>query len=333
MSAPDCFRTITSPVGRFTFHYETRNCWYTPHDRSPEWSAPLYAQIALTERCSANCAYCYARDPEGAGAEWDFGTLEATLGVLEAWGTFGVAYGGGDPLEYAHLEEALAAARKRRLATSVTVNSAIVASMPSKIAALRKAARIADEIRLSVNSVMHVPSFAMCKKETAPKMRTGRSRRGAPETPFVGANVLVTRGLDVEALALALYEAGCRDYLFNAFAPAGAGRRVPWLEPDKETLLAAGAAIAALLKAKCAVKVSGRFARKLAEAGAGEAELVIPLADQAGAGSIVAIDARMRVGLSSLADASEKIEVKSPEKIPGAWKALVARACGRSSPT
>ena len=67
--------------------------------------------IELTDRCSKACAFCYAgARPEG-GRAWDPDRVVALVRDCARHGTRAVSFGGGEPLEYPHLFDVLAATR------------------------------------------------------------------------------------------------------------------------------------------------------------------------------------------------------------------------------
>lgn len=67
------------------------------------WSpAPRQVSIALTNACDLSCAYCYAPKHH---ARLDPERLSAWMLELDAGGTLGVGFGGGEPTLYRHLAE------------------------------------------------------------------------------------------------------------------------------------------------------------------------------------------------------------------------------------
>lgn len=64
--------------------------------------APKYVSIALTNLCNLKCSHCYA--PKNS-ASLDFESLKVWLRALDANGTLGVGFGGGEPFLYANIRE------------------------------------------------------------------------------------------------------------------------------------------------------------------------------------------------------------------------------------
>lgn len=85
------------------------------------WSrAPRHVSIALTNRCDLSCAHCYA--PKSRG-ELPYDTLTRWLTELDANGTLGVGFGGGEPTLYRRFSELCRhAARKTSLSVTFTTH-------------------------------------------------------------------------------------------------------------------------------------------------------------------------------------------------------------------
>ena len=67
------------------------------------WSrAPRHVSIALTNRCDLACAHCFA--PKSRD-ELPYDTLTRWLSELDANGTLGVGFGGGEPTLYRRFSE------------------------------------------------------------------------------------------------------------------------------------------------------------------------------------------------------------------------------------
>lgn len=85
------------------------------------WSAaPRQVSIAVTNACDLACAYCYApKHHAQLGPE----RLRAWITELDAAGTLGVGFGGGEPTLYRHLVDVCTyAAEQTRLAVTLTTH-------------------------------------------------------------------------------------------------------------------------------------------------------------------------------------------------------------------
>lgn len=85
------------------------------------WSrAPRHVSIALTNRCDLACAHCFA--PKSRD-ELPYDTLTRWLGELDASGTLGVGFGGGEPTLYQRFPELCRhAARETQLSVTFTTH-------------------------------------------------------------------------------------------------------------------------------------------------------------------------------------------------------------------
>lgn len=85
------------------------------------WSrAPRHVSIALTNRCDLACAHCFA--PKSRD-ELLYDTLTRWLSELDANGTLGVGFGGGEPTLYRRFSElCLHAARETTLSLTFTTH-------------------------------------------------------------------------------------------------------------------------------------------------------------------------------------------------------------------
>lgn len=82
--------------------------------------APRQVSIALTNRCDLACAHCYA--PKSRD-ELRFDTVTRWLAELDAAGTFGVGFGGGEPtLHPEFVKLCQYAAHETRLSVSFTTH-------------------------------------------------------------------------------------------------------------------------------------------------------------------------------------------------------------------
>ncbi|RKG60461.1 radical SAM protein [Corallococcus sp. AB011P] len=82
--------------------------------------APRQVSIALTNRCDLSCAHCYA--PKSRD-ELRFDSITRWLAELDAHGTLGIGFGGGEPTLYPEFVELCQhAARETRLSVSFTTH-------------------------------------------------------------------------------------------------------------------------------------------------------------------------------------------------------------------
>lgn len=82
--------------------------------------APRQVSIALTNRCDLACAHCYA--PKSRD-ELRFDTITRWLAELDAAGTLGVGFGGGEPTLYSRFAQLCEyAAHETRLSVSFTTH-------------------------------------------------------------------------------------------------------------------------------------------------------------------------------------------------------------------
>ena len=82
--------------------------------------APRQVSIALTNRCDLACAHCYA--PKSRD-ELRFETITRWLAELDAHGTLGIGFGGGEPTLYPEFERLCHhVARETRLSVSFTTH-------------------------------------------------------------------------------------------------------------------------------------------------------------------------------------------------------------------
>lgn len=83
-------------------------------------TAPRHVSIALTNACDLSCSYCFApKNP----ASLNFDQIVAWLNELDANGTIGVGFGGGEPTLYPRFTELCSyAANHTRLSVSFTTH-------------------------------------------------------------------------------------------------------------------------------------------------------------------------------------------------------------------
>jgi hypothetical protein len=116
--------------------------------------------IELTDRCEKECAFCYARARPGGGRDWRPDDVVALVTDCAARGTRAVSFGGGEPLEYPHLLEVLAATRGR-LFRSVTTSGlrldeafdGLVAVAPEKVHVSIHEPADGEEVRRAIRQV------------------------------------------------------------------------------------------------------------------------------------------------------------------------------------
>ena len=85
---------------------------------------PELADIAISNRCSKNCSFCY-RDSKPDGELMDIEDYSYVLDQLTSpkWGpVFQVAIGGGEPTEHPQLRQILQSTRERGIVPNVTTN-------------------------------------------------------------------------------------------------------------------------------------------------------------------------------------------------------------------
>jgi MoaA/NifB/PqqE/SkfB family radical SAM enzyme len=102
-----------------------------------EWAmAPRQVSIALTNACDLECSYCFAPKTH---ASLPFDLVESWLRDLDANGTLGVGFGGGEPTLYPRFAELCAyAAENTNLAVTFTthghhLNDTILAHLRGKV--------------------------------------------------------------------------------------------------------------------------------------------------------------------------------------------------------
>jgi len=292
-------RKILTPNGLFVYDKLTGLCVFTPEVKSRSWVKPLYAQIALTERCNLSCWFCYSRSSPDRGLEWEVDELKRLIDFLDSWGLFGVSLGGGEPFLYPHLIEVASYAwRKTGLDVTVTTNGSTVSE--AEIAELEGCV---SEVRVSVRNA---ESLAYLRKFT------GRNFD-------VGANLMLFRNgaEQLEALIRETLKAGVSDFLITSFLAAGRGRAYANMEPVAQDYIAL-AEVIRRYAGRATFKVSSRVAEALrVRVGA-----FIPFEGEA-RGRIIAITVDGKVKLSSLSQ--EAVSFNNIEEIPKAYYTLVQK--------
>ena len=85
------------------------------------FSVPESLHIELTSACPLNCPQCYKKDRQN---ELPYQRYSEVLAEAEAMGVFQIALGGGEPLAYSYLTEAVTEAKGRGFVVSVTTSGA-----------------------------------------------------------------------------------------------------------------------------------------------------------------------------------------------------------------
>ena len=283
-------REILTPEGLFVYDRLTGLCAFTPEVKSRSWDKPLYAQIALTDRCNFSCWFCYSRSSPDRGLEWEADDLKRLIDFLDSWGLFGVSFGGGEPFLYAHLAEVAGYAwRKTGLDVTVTTNGS--AASEAEIAELEGCV---SEVRVSVRNA---ESLTYLKKFTGRKFD-------------VGVNLLLFRSgaEQLQTLIQKALKLGVSDFLINSFLAVGRGRTYANMEPVAQDY-AALAEIIRRYSRRATFKVSSRVAETLKD----HVKIFMPFESEA-RGRIIAITADRKVKPSSLSE--ESYSFRNPEEIP-----------------
>lgn len=163
--------------------------------------APRVLQVALTNRCTRRCAYCYQ---ERSDACLDYEFLLGLLVDASRWGVLEVAFGGGEPLLFPRLMKFLRELRAHtRLGLNLTTNGDLLS--PELAADL---AQLCGQVRVSVH-------------DGARWRRAFRLLSGV-ET---GANILVTPANlgDIELLVREAISLGAADVLLLGYKGPSAG--------------------------------------------------------------------------------------------------------------
>ena len=296
-------RKILTPEGLFIYDRSTGLCLFTPDMRSKSWMKPLYAQVALTDRCNLSCWFCYNQSSLDGGLEWELGGLKRLIDFLDSWGLLGVSFGGGEPFVYPHLAE-VARYAWERTGLDVTMTTNGLAASEAKIAEVEP---FVSEVRVSVLSV---GSLACLRKFMGRRFD-------------VGVNLLLFRGgagmlnkLVEEALKL-----GVNDFLINSFLAVGKGKAYAGMEPEDVDFIELAETIRRH-SGKAVFKVSTR----VAEALKGRVERFIPFEGEAG-GRMIAVTADGKVKLSSLSE--EAVSFNDVEEISQVYCTLVQKMAFR----
>ena len=292
-------RKILTPEGLFVYDRASGICVFTPDIRSDRWVKPLYAQIAITERCNLRCPFCYASSSPDKGKMWDLEGLMELIHFLDSYGLLGVALGGGEPFMHPQLCEVVRRTwNETGLDVSITTNG--FAATKERIGQIEG---YASEVRVSVR-----------RPEDCAVLRRFLGRRFE-----LGVNLLLFRGNTslLERLVGKCVAMGVRDFLINSFIAVGRGAQHKDWEPEAEDVKGL-CRIIERFKDGATFKVSGRLASELRKHAEFE---FMPFTDEI-RGRIIAITADRRVKPSSLSE--EAYAFSKPEEIPEIYRRLIA---------
>jgi len=292
-------RTVRTPDGLFVHSRNSGLCVLDPVAASKCWLRPLYAQVAVTERCNQHCWWCYTSSSPSRSTEWDTGELKELVRFLDSWGILGVAYGGGEPFVHPGIVEVIRYTWENTgLDVSVTTNG--YAPTEEQLDSIEG---YASEVRVSVR-----------RPEDCAVLRRFIGRRFD-----LGVNLLLMRGSAhvTDELIDRCTEVGIDDFLVNSFVAAGRGAQHRHLEPGEED-------VAALCRAvdrhrTATIKVSGRLAARMKTSG--HRYRFVPFSGEV-RGRIIAITADKRVKPSSLSQ--EAYPFDRPEEIPEIYARMVS---------
>lgn len=295
-------RRIVTPEGLFIYDRRSGYCLYEPRVRAERWIKPLYAQVAVTERCNLSCWWCYAGSSPSRTVEMPLEDLVSLIDFFDRWGLFGVAFGGGEPFLYQHIAEALRHIwLKTGLDASITTNGYAAGEKQ-----IDEVEDYVSEVRVSVRSLR---DCAVIEKFLGRRFE-------------LGVNILVFHGMvgEVGEIISKCMEMGVRDFLINDFRAVGRGADRRDLEPNEEDYRLLAELIAEL-RGKASVKASTRLAAELIRVNPNMHP--VPFISEA-AGRIIAVTADMKLKPSSLS--SEAYPFKSPEEIPKIYRMIVEKA-------
>jgi len=291
-------RRILTPEGLFIHDRNSGLCVFTPEVKSKTWTKPLYAQIALTEKCNQKCWWCYSSSSLEKAQSWPLEELKKIIGFLDSWGILGIAFGGGEPFMHPHLERiAMWTWNHTGLDVSVTTNG--TAASKQQIDRLEG---YVSEVRVSIRN----PEACRLLKKFLRKRFE------------LGVNLLLFRGNApvLESIVDRSMRLGVRDFLVNSFAAVGRGATYRDREPKREDLVKLGMIIQKF-RDEIMFKVSGRLAAKLKA----YADLeYIPFEDE-GKGRIIALTTDRKVKPSSLSQ--ESYPFTKPAEIPEIYAGFI----------
>jgi MoaA/NifB/PqqE/SkfB family radical SAM enzyme len=239
-------RGISTPEGTFFYDRNTGECLFTNAKKASKWLKPLYAQIALTEKCDLNCWHCYSSSSPDRSREWSLNKLKRLIKFFDAWRIFGIAMGGGEPFMYPRLcEIAKYTWKKTGLDLSVTTNG-----YAAKEEQINQLEGYVSEIRVSLRSLeacINLEKFSNRKFE-------------------VGVNLLLHRG-NTTTLDCIIKESvgrGVKDFLLNSFVAVGRGVNYNERMPNDEDYVELAKTIRKHMgEGEVMFKVGGRLAANL----------------------------------------------------------------------
>lgn len=239
-------RSIFTPDGLFFYDRNTGTCLFTNTKKADSWQKPLHVQIALTQQCNLKCWFCYTKPAIDKSYEWPIDRLKVLIKYLDAWGVFGIAFGGGEAFLYPYLEEIVKYTwEQTKLDCSITTNG--YAATPQQISALEN---YVSEIRVSIRGL----SDCSCQLE---KFLNKKFE--------VGVNLLLYK--ENTALLESLIErcraVGVLDFLVNSFVATGQGANHADKTPNKDDYIKLSQVINKHSVEGLTFKVSGRLAANL----------------------------------------------------------------------
>ncbi|MEM2921192.1 MAG: radical SAM protein [Candidatus Bathyarchaeia archaeon] len=270
-------RRILTPKGLFIYDRNSGLCAFTPEVKSKTWTKPLYAQIAVTLKCNQKCWWCYSSSSPEKAQSWPLEKLKEIIGFLDSWGILGVAFGGGEPFVYPHLDKiAMWTWSHTGLDISVTTNG--TAASEERINRLEG---YVTEVRVSIRN----PEACRLLKKFLDKRFE------------LGVNLLLFRGNTpvLESIVDRSMRLGVRDFLVNSFIAVGRGATYKDREPKREDLVKLDKVIQKF-RDEATFRVSGRLAANLKAS----ADLKFIPFEDAGRGRIIAVTADRKVKPSSL---------------------------------
>lgn len=294
-------RILITPEGTFIHNRNSGLCVFSHRLQSPKWTKPLFAQIAITEKCDMNppCPWCYAEASPNKSRTWPLEDLIELAKFLDAWdgGLLGVAYAGGEPFTHPDIAEiAKKTWNETGLDVSLTTNGFAVS--PETLASIEG---YVGEIRVSI--------YDPAKYKLLEKFQGRRFD--------LGVNLLLTsRGVpNIEKTVERCVETGVRDFLINSLKAVGRARED--MEPTQQDYMQL-TKLLEKLKDKTQFKVSTRTAEALQK----HARLqFIPFANQA-KGRIIAITVDKKIKPSSMSTDAHPFD--EPKQIPAIYTNKIA---------
>jgi MoaA/NifB/PqqE/SkfB family radical SAM enzyme len=292
-------RRLVTPEGLFIHDRDSGLCIFTPEIRSKTWVKPLYAQIAITEKCNLHCPFCYLSSSPNKKKMWNVEELMGLVKFLDSYGLLGVALGGGEPFMHPKLCEIVKHTwRETGLDVSITTNG--FAATEKQIEQIEGCV---SEVRVSIRS-----------PEDCVVLERFLGRKFD-----LGVNLLLMRGNTplVEELVGKCLQMGVRDFLVNSFLAVGRGAQHKDWEPRTADFMKLCRVIKKC-KGEATFKVSGRLASELKNHTEFE---FIPFMDER-RGRIIAVTADKQVKPSSLSQ--EAYAFRKPEEIPEIYSRFIA---------